>query len=75
MQVPVCPLCNNPVPIRKGEIPDAVVGEHIDRDCKYRPGKREKVRSSSVSALGSGWFPSGEKGVGGGGAHLTEDPS
>ncbi|KAM7140232.1 AN1-type zinc finger protein 2A isoform 3-T3 [Molossus nigricans] len=44
VQVPVCPLCNSPVLVRKGEIPDVVVGEHIDRNCKYRPGKKEKVR-------------------------------
>nr|XP_008532525.1 PREDICTED: AN1-type zinc finger protein 2A isoform X5 [Equus przewalskii] len=43
VQVPVCPLCNNPIPIKKGEIPDVVVGEHIDRDCKSHPGRREKV--------------------------------
>lgn len=44
VHVPVCPLCNNPVPVKKGEIPD-VVGEHIDRDCNYLPGKKEKVRT------------------------------
>lgn len=52
VQVPVCPLCNNPVPIRKGEIPDAVVGEHMDRDCKYRPGKREKIFTYRCSKAG-----------------------
>ncbi|XP_027947705.1 AN1-type zinc finger protein 2A [Eumetopias jubatus] len=43
VQVPVCPLCNNPVPVKKGEIPDVVVGEHIDRDCNYHPWKKEKI--------------------------------
>ncbi|XP_064449539.1 uncharacterized protein C7orf50 homolog isoform X11 [Mirounga angustirostris] len=43
VQVPVCPLCNNPVPVKKGEIPDVVVGEHIDRDCNYHPRKKEKL--------------------------------
>ncbi|XP_074170132.1 AN1-type zinc finger protein 2A isoform X2 [Rhinolophus sinicus] len=43
VQVPVCPLCNKPVPVKKGEIPDVVVGEHMDRDCKYRPEKKEKI--------------------------------
>uniref|UniRef100_F6Y2C2 Zinc finger AN1-type containing 2A n=1 Tax=Equus caballus TaxID=9796 RepID=F6Y2C2_HORSE len=45
VQVPVCPLCNNPIPIKKGEIPDVVVGEHIDRDCKSHPGRREKEKT------------------------------
>ncbi|KAF0882895.1 ZFN2A protein, partial [Crocuta crocuta] len=42
VRVPVCPLCNKPVPVKKGEIPDVVVGEHIDRDCGYHPEKKEK---------------------------------
>ncbi|XP_015420472.1 PREDICTED: AN1-type zinc finger protein 2A isoform X3 [Myotis davidii] len=50
VQVPVCPLCNRPIPVKKGEVPDVVVGEHMDRDCRGRPGK-EKVRTSSLSAL------------------------
>ncbi|XP_053413169.1 AN1-type zinc finger protein 2A isoform X1 [Nycticebus coucang] len=41
VQVPVCPLCNIPIPVKKGEIPDVVVGDHIDRDCKH-PGKNKK---------------------------------
>uniref|UniRef100_A0A8C4UH79 AN1-type domain-containing protein n=1 Tax=Falco tinnunculus TaxID=100819 RepID=A0A8C4UH79_FALTI len=39
VQVPVCPLCNTPVPVRRGEMPDVVVGEHIDRDCKSDPAQ------------------------------------
>lgn len=43
-QVPVCPLCNNPVPVKKGEMPDVVVGQHIDRDCQSDPAlNRRKV--------------------------------
>ncbi|XP_043360704.1 AN1-type zinc finger protein 2B isoform X3 [Dermochelys coriacea] len=42
VQVPVCPLCNIPIPVRKGEMPDAVVGEHIDRDCKSDPAQRKR---------------------------------
>uniref|UniRef100_A0A8D0E4J8 AN1-type domain-containing protein n=1 Tax=Salvator merianae TaxID=96440 RepID=A0A8D0E4J8_SALMN len=37
VQVPLCPLCNTPVPVRKGETPDAVVGAHIDSNCKRDP--------------------------------------
>ncbi|NWS66646.1 ZFN2B protein, partial [Crotophaga sulcirostris] len=42
VQVPVCPLCNTPVPVRRGEMPDVVVGEHIDRDCKSDPAQRKR---------------------------------
>ncbi|XP_037362623.1 AN1-type zinc finger protein 2A [Talpa occidentalis] len=53
VRVPVCPLCNNPVPIKKGEVPDVVVGEHMDRDCKYHPGKKkEKIFSYRCSKEG-----------------------
>lgn len=45
VQVPVCPLCNAPIPVKRGEIPDVVVGEHMDRDCTFHPGRnRNKVR-------------------------------
>ncbi|KAJ8910139.1 hypothetical protein NQ315_016108 [Exocentrus adspersus] len=43
-QVPVCPLCNKPIPIQRGQHPDAVVGAHIDTDCQSDPAKsRRKV--------------------------------
>ncbi|NWU94726.1 ZFN2B protein, partial [Upupa epops] len=42
VQVPVCPLCNAPIPVRRGEMPDIVVGEHIDRDCKSDPAQRKR---------------------------------
>ncbi|XP_035411980.1 AN1-type zinc finger protein 2B [Cygnus atratus] len=42
VQVPVCPLCNTPVPVRRGEMPDVVVGEHIDRHCKADPAQRKR---------------------------------
>lgn len=41
----MCPLCNAPIPVQKGEIPDVVVGAHMDKDCKYNPAQqKEKVR-------------------------------
>ncbi|NWX95612.1 ZFN2B protein, partial [Nothoprocta ornata] len=43
VQVPVCPLCNTPIPVRKGEIPDAVVGAHMDKNCKYNPAQKQKI--------------------------------
>ncbi|XP_076000387.1 AN1-type zinc finger protein 2A isoform X2 [Genypterus blacodes] len=42
VQVPVCPLCNIPVPVKRGEMPDIKVGEHIDRDCKSDPAQRKR---------------------------------
>ncbi|KAK3512100.1 hypothetical protein QTP70_030345 [Hemibagrus guttatus] len=42
VQVPVCPLCNTPIPIKRGEMPDIKVGEHIDRDCKSDPAQRKR---------------------------------
>ncbi|NP_001086833.1 zinc finger, AN1-type domain 2A L homeolog [Xenopus laevis] len=31
--VPVCPLCGTPVPVKKGEMADIAVGQHIDKNC------------------------------------------
>ena len=31
--VPVCPLCNTPVPLEAGDTPDRAVSRHIDRGC------------------------------------------
>ncbi|XP_026863106.2 AN1-type zinc finger protein 2A isoform X1 [Electrophorus electricus] len=42
VQVPVCPLCNIPIPVKRGEMPDIKVGEHIDRDCKADPAQRKR---------------------------------
>lgn len=49
-QVPVCPLCNSPCPVKKGESPDVVVGRHIDNDCLSDPAKeRRKVYTNKCS--------------------------
>nr|XP_033770831.1 AN1-type zinc finger protein 2A isoform X1 [Geotrypetes seraphini] len=42
VQVPVCPLCNTPIAVRKGEVPDKAVGEHIDQKCKYNPSQHKQ---------------------------------
>nr|XP_046187132.1 AN1-type zinc finger protein 2A-like isoform X2 [Oncorhynchus gorbuscha] len=42
IQVPVCPLCNTPIPIKRGEMPDIKVGEHIDRDCQSDPAQNKR---------------------------------
>ncbi|KAF4014103.1 hypothetical protein G4228_005457 [Cervus hanglu yarkandensis] len=49
IQVPVCPLCNVPVPVARGESPDRAVGEHIDRDCRSDPAQQK--RKSEDEAL------------------------
>ncbi|XP_017784445.1 PREDICTED: AN1-type zinc finger protein 2A-like [Nicrophorus vespilloides] len=41
-QVPVCPLCNIPIPVVRGQQPDAVVGAHIDNDCQSDPAKNRR---------------------------------
>uniref|UniRef100_A0A1B6C7F1 AN1-type domain-containing protein n=2 Tax=Clastoptera arizonana TaxID=38151 RepID=A0A1B6C7F1_9HEMI len=53
VQVPVCPLCNTPIPVRKGEMPDIAVGAHIDMDCQSDPAKgRRKVFVNKCSMKG-----------------------
>uniref|UniRef100_A0A8C0E0V8 Zinc finger AN1-type containing 2A n=2 Tax=Balaenoptera musculus TaxID=9771 RepID=A0A8C0E0V8_BALMU len=53
VQVPVCPLCNSPVPVKKDEIPDVVVGAHMDGGCKRHPGrKKEEIFSHRCSKEG-----------------------
>ncbi|XP_071452840.1 AN1-type zinc finger protein 2A-like [Hetaerina americana] len=44
VQVPVCPLCNIPIPTKRGQLPDIAVGAHIDSDCQSDPAQsRRKV--------------------------------
>ncbi|XP_053213754.1 LOW QUALITY PROTEIN: AN1-type zinc finger protein 2A-like [Panonychus citri] len=43
-QVPVCPLCNQPVPLRKGESPDIRVNSHIEDECQ--DGRAVRKRST-----------------------------
>lgn len=52
VQVPVCPLCNVPIPVKRGEIPDVVVGEHMDRHCTFHPGRNQKVFTHRCSKEG-----------------------
>lgn len=52
-QVPICPLCNTPIPLKQGELPDAVVGSHIDNDCQSdRAQTRRKIFSNRCSLKG-----------------------
>lgn len=38
-QVPLCPLCSQPVPYKRTELPDIMMSAHIDRDCKSDPAE------------------------------------
>lgn len=54
VQVPVCPLCGKLVPVPKGQLPDVVVGNHIDADCKSDPAlaSRGKIYTNRCSQKG-----------------------
>ncbi|XP_011504366.1 PREDICTED: AN1-type zinc finger protein 2A-like [Ceratosolen solmsi marchali] len=53
VQVPVCPLCNAPVPSKRGDPPDLAIGLHIDNDCRSDFGKnRRKIFSNKCSSKG-----------------------
>lgn len=43
-QVPVCPLCDGPVPTPKGRSADEFVSAHIDRDCKADEDLKRRQR-------------------------------
>lgn len=51
VQVPVCPLCNAPVPIDRGGSPDMAVSLHIDTDCQLDVRKnQEKIFTNKCSS-------------------------
>ncbi|XP_016840948.1 AN1-type zinc finger protein 2A [Nasonia vitripennis] len=53
VQVPTCPLCNAPVPSKRGDPPDLAVSLHIDNDCKSDFGKgRRKIFTNKCSSKG-----------------------
>ena len=53
VQVPVCPLCNAPVPIKRGDMPDVAVSAHIDNDCKSDPAvKKRKIYTNRCNKKG-----------------------
>lgn len=53
VQVPVCPMCNVPIPLKRGDPPDLAVGLHIDNDCQSDSSKkRRKVFTNRCSAKG-----------------------
>ncbi|XP_070314777.1 AN1-type zinc finger protein 2B isoform X5 [Odocoileus virginianus] len=56
IQVPVCPLCNVPVPVARGESPDRAVGEHIDRDCRSDPAQQKRKTGCHLQGTKPGFF-------------------
>lgn len=53
VQVPVCPLCNAPVPNKRGELPDVAVSAHLDNDCKSDPAvKKRKIYTNRCNKKG-----------------------
>ncbi|XP_065577971.1 AN1-type zinc finger protein 2A-like [Artemia franciscana] len=48
VQVPVCPLCNGPVPGNRDDPPDIAVSGHIDNDCKSDPAKAKRKLFSNL---------------------------
>ncbi|OQV18151.1 putative AN1-type zinc finger protein 2B [Hypsibius exemplaris] len=52
-QVPNCPLCQAPIPVKRGEAPDIRVGMHIDSDCLSEKAlSKRKVYTNTCSAKG-----------------------
>ena len=49
VQVPVCPLCDQPVPTPRGVVPDIAVSAHIDRDCKSDPAVKKRIYTNRCS--------------------------
>ncbi|XP_033217089.1 AN1-type zinc finger protein 2A [Belonocnema kinseyi] len=41
VQVPVCPLCNAPIPSKRGDPPDLAVNQHMDNDCQIQKDRRK----------------------------------
>lgn len=51
-RVPVCPLCDQPVPVGKSEDVNAVVGLHIDNDCRADPSRQKRAYTNRCSLPG-----------------------
>jgi len=41
IQVPVCPLCQTPIPVPRGTVPDLAVSAHIEENCQRK--EKEKI--------------------------------
>ncbi|XP_075421676.1 AN1-type zinc finger protein 2A isoform X2 [Ascaphus truei] len=52
VQVPVCPLCSSPVPVKRGEMPDVAVGAHMDRNCNDPYKRKQKIFTNKCLKAG-----------------------
>ncbi|RXG51574.1 AN1-type zinc finger protein 2B [Armadillidium vulgare] len=46
VRVPICPLCEQPVPSKKGLAPDIAVNEHMENNCVQKH-KKTKIRCNA----------------------------
>lgn len=44
VQVPVCPLCSEPVASKAGQLPDLAVSQHIDQYCKQNEMIKNRLK-------------------------------
>jgi hypothetical protein len=47
-RVPVCPLCNQPVPVNRGEDPNIRVDMHMQNECKSEKSKNVRRERECV---------------------------
>uniref|UniRef100_A0A6G1SHY4 AN1-type zinc finger protein 2B n=1 Tax=Aceria tosichella TaxID=561515 RepID=A0A6G1SHY4_9ACAR len=50
-QVPVCPLCMEPVVAKRDQLPDIAVSEHIDKFCKENEMLKTNLRAKKKTDL------------------------
>ncbi|XP_068223907.1 AN1-type zinc finger protein 2A-like [Palaemon carinicauda] len=48
VQVPICPLCDQPVPSKRGQPPDLAVNDHLENNCKNKA--KTKIYTNKCSA-------------------------
>ncbi|XP_062513604.1 AN1-type zinc finger protein 2A-like isoform X2 [Corticium candelabrum] len=57
VRVPICPLCDKPVPVRRGEDPNIKVNEHISQDCHSEKAGKISSRCSFPGCKGKELVP------------------
>lgn len=51
VQVPVCPLCDKPIPVNRNELPDIKMSQHIDSDCQSDPAKEKRKAYTNACSV------------------------
>lgn len=51
-QVPVCPLCNEPVATKRDQLPDITVSLHIDNECQDDRAKKKRKNANKCTLKG-----------------------